>query len=620
MSLGSRQARSKVSPGTMVLALVISLLSILSCEVPQADTGDEVLARPGTSVPLVATTSGDEASATSPVEDASPSVDPVATLTTSEVETSAAHQPQTVRARIDIDVGERVGPVNELLFGNSVIAAGRGNGILDLDRRFNAQALQMIRELKPSILRFAGQPIFEDGIGDPRARPPARCGWEYWRTYEYGVDEHMALLEAIGAEGQAMFSIAYPYGLEDSADPASCVISSTSTSLGQVVRRAMAWVAYVNGDPADTTLIGLDDHGFDWQTVGHWAQQRVYNGHPEPYGVKYWDIGNESYNASRPVTPEEYGQVYAVFQSAMKRVDPSIVVGASAGLGPYAQTSWNAPLLSVIGPYVDALVLYAFYPNKIYHREFKLSAMAAATQASHDLAQVRRLLDTNTSRSREISLILGGMGISYDFAYEDTIPAPWNTLLVGLYDADLLGVLVENSEAYGLELGIRHWLHGEAPPCDIHFDWDTGERYKRQGYYALQMWTSHFGDVLVRNRVASDSFDVPATYGNVGPLYDVPCLAAHSSIAGDKLYLLVINRHLTDDMPTAIHIDGFIPQPEAAVYTLNGPELESTNEHGNHDTVVIVSSGFSQASNDFTYVFPAHSVTAIELQQTGKGH
>ncbi|GAI43292.1 unnamed protein product, partial [marine sediment metagenome] len=51
-----------------------------------------------------------------------------------------------------------------------------------------------------------------------------------------------------------------------------------------------------------------------------------------------------------------------------------------------------------------------------------------------------------------------------------------------------------------------------------------GERYKRPGYYALQMWTSHFGDVLVRNRVASDSFDVPATYGNVGPLYDIPYL------------------------------------------------------------------------------------------------
>jgi hypothetical protein len=304
----------------------------------------------------------------------------------------------------------------------------------------------------------------------------------------------------------------------------------------------------------------------------------------------------------------------------MKQVDPSIVVGASAGLGPYAQTSWNAPLLSVIGPYVDALVLHAFYPNKIYHREFKLSAMAAATQASHDLAKVRELLVTETYRASEISLILSGTAMSFDFAYEGKIPAPWNTLLVGLCDADLLGALVENSEAYGLELAIRHWLHGQAPPCDIYFDWDTGERYKRPGYYALQMWTSHFGDVLVRNRVASDSFDVPATYGNVGPLYDIPYLAAHSSIAGNKLYLLVINRHLTDDMPTAIHIDGFIPQPEAAVYTLNGPELESTNEHGNHDTVVIVRSGFSQASNDFTYVFPAHSVTAIELQQTGKGH
>jgi len=531
---------------------------------------------------------------------------------------------QDVRASIEIDATHPLGQVNKLLHGSYVMAPGRGNGILDPDHQFNPDALQLIQEMQPSILRFGEQPIFEDGIGDPQSRPPARCGWEdpctgeweHWRTYEYGMDEHMALLEAIGAEGQALICVGYPEALEDSTDPNSCVISSINSNLSQMVKRAMAWVAYVNGDPADTTLIGVDDHGFDWQTVGYWAQQRVNNGHPEPYGVKYWEIGSEVYWGD--VSPEKYGQDYLVFQDAMKRVDPSIVVGASARIESYAYPSWNIPLLSVIGPTVDALVLQPYYPREIYDPIVQPAVMAAATQADDDLAQMRQLLATTTDRADEISLILNEMGINYILRCEPepTIPIAWNMLLVGVYDADLIGMLVERSADYRLELGIQHWLHGAAPQCDIHFDWGTGERYKRPDYYALQLWTNHFGDVLVQNAVTCDTFDVPETYGNVGPLYDVPYLAAHTSIAEDKLYLLVINRHLTDDITTAIHINGFFPQPNAAVYTLNGPDVESTNEYGSHDTIVIASSSISDASHDFSYVFPAHSVTVIEFSMT----
>jgi len=531
---------------------------------------------------------------------------------------------QDVRASIEIDATDSVGPVNKLLYGNHVEGVARGRAILDTNYQFNPEALRMIQGLQPSILRFAGQPIFEDGIGDPQSRPPARCGWEdscsgewqYWRTYEYGIDEHMALLEAIGAEGQAVIRVGYPYALEDSTDPDSCVISSINSNLSQMVRRAMAWVAYTNGDSADTTLIGVDDHGFDWQTVGYWAQQRVNNGHPEPYGIKYWEIGSEVYWGD--VSPEKYGQDYIVFQDAMKQVDPSIIVGASARIEPHDYFRWNIPLLSVIGPTVDALVLQPYYPREIYDPIVQPAVMAAAAQADDDLARMRQLLATTTDRADEISLILGEMGIDYVSRCEPAMPISWNMLLVGVYDADLMGMLVESSADYRLELGMQYRLHGGELTDDIYFDWETGERYKRPDYYALQLWTNHFGDVLVQNAVnwTCDTFDVPETYGNVGPLYDIPYLAAHTSIAGDKLYLLVINRHLTDDITTAIHINGFIPQPNAAVYTLNGQSVESTNEYGSHDSVVITASSISNASHDFTYVFPAHSVTAIEFSMT----
>jgi len=611
----------------VVLVLALGLISMASCGLKQ-DAGareaspPRLVGKATISIEVVATPSAtrDEPRFANPLDEPTATAKVEATSPASREEASSVESLEGQTARIEIDAASRVGLVNKLLFGGYVIAAGSGNGILDSDHHFDPEALEMIKDLKPSILRLGGQPIFEDGIGDPSARPPARCGWEDWHTHEYGVDEHMALLEAIGAEGQAMFSVAYPYALGDSTDPNSCVISSTSTSLSQMVKRASARVAYVNGDPADTMPIGVDEDGFDWQTVGHWAQQRVLNGHPEPYGVKYWDIGYESYDALDPVSAKEYGRVYTVFQSAMKRIDPGIIVAASALPEDYGDSVWNDPLLSVIGSRVDALTLHVHYPNKVYDANSMAAIVAGATQVERDLARVRRLVTTKTNRGDEIGLIVNGMRVSYDFAYEDAIPLPWNTLLVGVCEADMLGVLVENSRAYGLELAIQHWLHGAAPACAIHLDWKTGERYKRPSYYALQMWTRHFGDVLVRNGVTCHTFSVPMAYGNVGPLYRVPYLAAHTSIAGDKLYLLVINRHLADDMATTIHIDGFVPQSKATAYTLNGPRAESTDESGNHDTVVIVSSDISDASGDFTYVFPAHSVTSIELQGMPKGH
>jgi len=605
MSFGRQQVR--YSAAAAVVALMLGLAPALACGVRRSSVGATATATP----PATARPSPQTATAT---------VEPEPTV---PVETEEAPSPvptEGQRARIEIDVAQRMGPVNELLFGSQVIAAGGGNGILDPDRRFSGEALEMIGDLKPSVLRFGGQPIFEDGIGPLQSRPPARCGWEDWRTHEYGIDEHMALLRAIGAEGQALIWVGYPYALARTGDSHSCIVPSSEGNLGQRVRRAMAWVAYMNADPSDTTRIGVDEQGFDWGTAGDWAQRRADNGHPEPYGVRYWDLGIEGRYYDEDTSPEEYGRDYILFREAMKRVDPRIVLGASAMLSPRGDSVWNIPLLSVIGPYVDALVVHAYYPGVAYDRSLRSAAVAAATQADRDLTRLRRLLATETGRADEIGLILGGVGISYDYDYEASQPDIWNTLLVGLYDADLMGVLVGRSADYGLELGVQHWLHGAAPTCAIHFDWSTRERFKRPSYYALQMWTNHFGDVLVEDSVACDAFDFLEAYGNVGPLYRLPYLAAHTSIAGDRLYLLVINRHLSEDVQAAIHIEGFIPVSRASVHTLNAADVESANEDGDHDAVVITASEISDASPDFCFVFPAHSVTAIELQQVaGEG-
>lgn len=87
---------------------------------------------------------------------------------------------------------------------------------------------------------------------------------------DFGTDEFCRFCEAVGCDAKILIQF------------------GTSTA-----QEAAAWVAYVNGDPADNRPIGVDARGTDWKTVGYWAKQRAANGHAAPYGVKYWEVGCE---------------------------------------------------------------------------------------------------------------------------------------------------------------------------------------------------------------------------------------------------------------------------------------------------------------------------------------
>ena len=57
-----------------------------------------------------------------------------------------------------------------------------------------------------------------------------------------------------------------------------------------------------------------------------WGKVCAENGHPEPYGVKYWNIGNELYLPTElgATNGREYGKGFKRFAQAMRAVDPDI--------------------------------------------------------------------------------------------------------------------------------------------------------------------------------------------------------------------------------------------------------------------------------------------------------
>ncbi len=92
-----------------------------------------------------------------------------------------------------------------------------------------------------------------------------------------------------------------------------------------------------------------------------WAAVRAELGHPEPYGVRYVEYGNESYHGNHSVqpnemvTPKEYGENYLKFRSAMKAVDPKIELGVVL-----EKTYWNRGVLETVGENFDFGIVHYY--------------------------------------------------------------------------------------------------------------------------------------------------------------------------------------------------------------------------------------------------------------------
>jgi hypothetical protein len=88
------------------------------------------------------------------------------------------------------------------------------------------------------------------------------------------------------------------------------------------------------------------------------------------YGVRYWEIGNESYlnTYNGGCRPEEYARDLADFSRAMKKVDPSILIGAngphgrdeSGQLGRAHGVIWWEEVLKRSAAHIDWLTVHPY--------------------------------------------------------------------------------------------------------------------------------------------------------------------------------------------------------------------------------------------------------------------
>lgn len=165
---------------------------------------------------------------------------------------------------------------------------------------FRPEVIGVLKQLHSGAYRFPGGNFvsaheWRDAVGDPDRRAPKLDPvWGAVQPNDVGTDEFMKFCRLVDVE---------PY-------------ITVSTGFGDAWS-AKEYVEYCNG-PASTPM-------------GRW---RAQNGHREPYHVKYWGIGNESWGFSYQFGAMKLGQYvvkHNAFAEAMRSVDPTItLVGSGA--------------------------------------------------------------------------------------------------------------------------------------------------------------------------------------------------------------------------------------------------------------------------------------------------
>ncbi len=391
------------------------------------------------------------------------------------------------------------------------------------------------------------------------------------------------------------------------------------------MRRAAALVAYVNGNLNNPTPLGTDEEGRNWQTVSYWAQKRAAQGQREPFGVHYWEVGNEVCEKTEIgyTTAQMYARDFLSFARAMKEVDPGIQLGAVGLSDPKgrgdadAHDTWNATVVKLAGESSDFLVIHPYYPSagppqvSYQGADWFTAILAGASRALADLKEIRAVVNANTPAGKNLGLAVTEYGI---WPYASQEPRDYANLAGALYAADLLMGLSREAGPLGL-IGAAAWnLHGSNPTAAIGYNWDLGTRKVRPQYHVLKMLRKLAGLKLLDTQVVSPTFTVPPV-GNVKGTPPVPSLGAVAVTTSDRrhLTLLVINRSLTTPVTAGIQLQGFAPQPAALVQTISAGQAGDHNE-ARSTTVAPTQGNLTAAASQMTYTFGAHSLSRLEFQ------
>ena len=456
------------------------------------------------------------------------------------------------------------------------IWVGRDSAIPNLDG-IRLAVIEGCRELGIGAMRWPGGCCadhyhWKNGIGPsrpPRLHPMPDPANPVWR-HDFGTDEFLRFCELVGA------------------DPILTVNTATGTP-----EEFLDWFEYVNG-PAETKYGAL----------------RAANGHPEPYHVQYWGIGNTDENVwhidyNNPVA---YAQTYLKFETAL-REDRKRLHFIGLGLSTrHGLPGWTGKALDHITRNQRALP-----PDSLSVHHYlggaKQGGQLCGGAVDFDETGYYALLDLLERYQYDIDLHRvvirehAGPGARTKVCFDEwgawhpeaTMATNQNqpqTLRDAIFAALALHVFYRNSDivAFAMETQLCNLLQSL-------FETDGEKCYRTPTFYAMKLLKEHLGQCLVH--LLPDGIDND--------------LDAVATIADDLRHLTIslVNRHLHDAKPVGLDLpDGPWHPADAAILTADDVHARNTFEAPG----TICNRPFT-IPTDLRFTIPPHSILRICLER-----
>ena len=489
-----------------------------------------------------------------------------------------------LNATLHLHPNFQVARVDDRIFGGFVEHLGRCvyEGIYDPENDqsdthgFRRDVQQTLRDLQLSMVRYPGGNFvsgyhWQDGVGPKEQRPVKRdLAWRSLEPNTFGTDEFIAYCKTMNWQ------------------PMICVNLGTGTP-----EEALNWVEYCNSP-----------------TGSIFADQRAKFGHPDPYAVPVWCLGNEMDGPWQlgHVPVLEYTSRARQAAQMMKARDPKIETVVCGSSSPQMNTfvEWDRTVLEELGSLADYISLHRYVGNAGDDQEY-LAVGKSIDQQIETIDACARVAAAKRRSNRRTYLCFDEWNVWYrnrgrehTDGQEQFAPPLLEenyTFIDALVVASFLMSFIRHADSVKIA-NLAQMVNVIAP---IVTNKDT--LYKQTIYDPFEMISKRKGGIALLGSLDCTSYASP-TLGEV-PYLDQACI-----LDGDELKLFALNRHLSEKMGVQVECHGFQIEQVVSSELLYHDDLEATNGFDQPNRVR------SEASNDWrldaglTFELPPHSFLA----------
>jgi alpha-N-arabinofuranosidase len=488
---------------------------------------------------------------------------------------------------ISLHTGFQIGAVDPRIFGGFLEHMGRAvyEGVYDPKSRhadahgFRKDVMQALGRLRMTAMRYPGGNFASgyhwlDGVGPRSARPTVReLAWQSLEPNQFGTDEFLQLSRLMGWT------------------PMITVNLGTGTP-----EEARDWVEYCN-----------------CPSGSKYADLRMANGSPAPYGVKLWCLGNEMDGPWQlgHVPAEQYAIRAQQAAKMMKDVDKTIetVVCGSCSINLPTYMDWDRQVLEYIGDYADYISLHRYVGNRDSDTPDYLAVTNSIDRQIEEMDAACRFVQARRRSKKRLYLCFDEWNVWYKNRQMDGAGKVAPHLIEEVYNledaliaAGFLNSFIRHADV--LKIANIAQIANVIAPILTRGD----ELLIQSIFYPFEMVAKRRDGVALRARVQGPEYD-GKTNGRV------TFIDASAILGADALHLFASNRSSESVAPVQVSLADCSIAGLASAELLTGPHPQAANSY--EEPELVATQPFADvriAGGSASFELPPLSVVAMTLR------